>query len=231
MTLVNKMKKYLKNIFFILTIIVAIIIFYQFYVTFTFDSVEYYYLSLIIKGEISFSNWSLVRGFSFPLLISDFTFLFGQSMFGLKTGLLLFYVGLSYLSYFVINKFLSKSKKEKIAIYILYLIYIVFNPIIMSYSHSLLTESIMPFILLLSIVLSEKFSVIDFEKNKIKFALLSLYFIFITIFTWFLKQPYVIAILFVPLLSIILNVLKDKNWLNFVIKISVIVVSIVGLII
>lgn len=224
------MKKYFKNIFFISISVIAIILFFNAYVTWTFDSAEYYYLSLIIKGTISINNWNIIRGPSFPFLINLFSSIFDGGI-GLKIFLVIFYIGLIYLSYFIINKFMNKSKKEMVVIYSLYVIFIVFNPIIMSYSHLLLIESIMPFILLLSIIIADKFTELSFRENKIKFILFSLYFIIMTPFVWFLKQPFIIAFLSTLLLTCVLKFIKKRDFKRSVIYLIIILISVASLII
>ncbi len=227
------MKKYLtpKNVFLAAFTILLTILFFQFYLVYTPDSSQYYYLSLIIQGIVPFKSWILVRGPGFPLIISVITLIFGDNIFGLKTGLCIIYLSTCYLGYFILNKFLkqNKSKLEKIVIYALYIVLVVLNPIIFSYSHTLLTEMIMPLILLVSILIGDKISHTTYKKEKVKYILYSLYFVFIFILTWFIKQPYlpvIFSTLFIPNL---LEWIKNRNLYNFLQKLITIVICFIGL--
>lgn len=201
-----------KNIFFSFFILLLIFLFFQFFIVFTPDSTEYYTISLILKNKAPFNEWIITRGFSLPLLLSIFTSLFGENINALKIGQCIYYLLLVFFGYKILKKFSSSNDKyTNIIVYGLYLILVVFNPIIFSYEHVILTESVMPFILLLSIIISYKYVSINYKDNKKKFVFYTLYFIVITIFVWFLKQPYTFTILGIIFFSSLLKFLESKD--------------------
>jgi hypothetical protein len=52
---------------------------YSYLILFTFDSVLYLKLSLIIGGDLPWANWDPIRGIIFPLLLRISTFMLGMN--------------------------------------------------------------------------------------------------------------------------------------------------------
>ena len=84
----------------------------------------------------------------------------------------------------------------------------IFNPIIFGFYHSLLTE----FVAITLSVISCYYAVIWYDveplKDKKKFVLISLWFVFLTVFSWFLKQPYISCGFFPLLVSYVISLFK-----------------------
>ena len=215
------MNKSIKRIFANKTLLITIIILA--FITYLFflvpiviypDSLGYYGYLKIFKGVDPISTWGLIRGPSFPLTIFMLVSIFGNAMLGLLIGAYIFFIGLLLIFYFTLINFIKRlgvNRTTGLVTIILFVILVVFNPILFGYSHALLTEFIATFFALVSCILSWLWLRIDFFRQRIKFILFGVTFAIIFCYIWFLKQPYItIAILPLAISCVISVVMNHK---------------------
>lgn len=191
------------------------------------DSYTYYRNSRVICGMIPLSRWNLVRGFGLPSVLAISTTLFGDTAFGVLSGTYVFYLLFNILYFKIICNLVDKTNKiiNKVLIYVVYLIFILFNPIIFGYYHGLLTEFVALTLSIYSCYISYKFLQTKVDYKNVKTYLYYLFYIVLFIFTWFLKQPY-FTIAFFPLCAVILiSIFKYKSFSDFLKRLSVLVIS------
>lgn len=208
-----------KNIFLIFVILLIAIIYFSFPLIIMPDSSEYYSYLDFFYGVSPLSSWDVVRGPTLPFLIFLSTIIFGNNMLSI--------LGLTYASFILFNYFFYKSIIEIIKktnptkfilffIWSIYFIFILFNPILFGYFHSLLTEFVAISLALISCIISWKWLNVSFFINKKKYIIYNLAFMFLFVFSWFLKQPYFSTVLFPLLISCIISVLKQRNIKNII---------------
>ena len=167
------MKKILnkKIIIPILFLILFGIIYFQFSLIVTPDGSQYFWYTRILDGDLPMSMWSNTRGFSFPILLYIFKHLFGSTPLGILIGFFLIYCILIFASALILKNILNKYNKNSkfnVLYWILYLLLIVFNPLIIGYSHTLLTEAIAPAIIILTVYLAYKWKDISWNTTRKK---------------------------------------------------------------
>ena len=216
-------KKYLNIMLFLL----LTIFYFEYSVTITWDSAHYLEYVKILEKIVPFSSWDVVRGPIFPLIIYFSNLLFSKSNHGLLVLTYLYYLLMLLFAYKIVDAFFDKfhiSIKFDNVIKCSVIVLIIVNPIIYGYYHCLLTE----FVAITLGVISCYFSVVwldtDFYKERNKYILLSLLFIFLTLVSWFLKQPYVSCGFFALFVSYIISFFQYKNKKQFLIR-SVTVLS------
>lgn len=122
-------------------------------------------------------------------------------------------------------------QSERSVYWILFVILIVFNFLLIGYSHVLLTEAVMPGIVMFTTYMAYKWNDVSIHKSKLKGALYGIFFILISILAWFIKQPYFPIIIFLLSLVTILNFIQKRNWKILLEKIIIIFMIIVCLVI
>ena len=122
-----------KNLF----IIILTIIFFSVPVVITWDSAHYLSMTAIFEKVNLWKNWDIVRGISFPLLIYFSDLIFGKSNVGLTILMFIFYLIMLFYVYKIVNNIFDN--KYPILKFILYF-FVIINPIIFGYYHTLLTE-------------------------------------------------------------------------------------------
>ncbi|MDD2376437.1 MAG: glycosyltransferase family 2 protein [Clostridia bacterium] len=212
-------------------IIIILIIMFIFYISFPLmvmqDSTEYYGFLKIFRGEVNISNWISMRGPSFPAILYLITIIFGNSQFGLLVGTFVFYLITVTLGYFIIQKINIENIIFKYIINFIYIIAVVFNPILIGYMHGLLTEFVaIPSILIASLL---SFKWINVNKKIIK-IILSILLIIGTIFMWFVKQPYVFLFLAPILVSSVISIFENKKVKNIIYRISISLLCIISVV-
>ncbi len=228
--LISKLKLFLQNLtwqdyFKFLVIIITLALFtycyFKFTLIITVDGSYYYHYLKFFKGIESFANWPTVRGYSFPLILLIITNIFGSTSKGILIGFYIFMLVLFFLTYKILFSSLSKSDKKYnwFKYYSILTLFFLFNPLIIGYSHTLLTEAVVPAIFMLMVFLSYKFYKISWYKSKKKFIIYSLVLSFISSFMWFLKQPYAPAIWMMIFLTAIISWITTKKFKEFVPKI------------
>ena len=217
----------------IIFLILFAILYFQFSLIVTPDGSGYYWYTNILDGDSPLSTWSITRGFSFPILLFVFKHLFGSTPTGILIGFFILYCIMLLASSLILKKILEKynSKKSNTIYRILYLILIMFNPLIIGYSHTLLTEAVAPAIIMLTVYLAFKWKDISWKREKKKEIIYTVIFTLLVIFMWFLKQPYMPVIIFILFITSILIGVKEKSLKKFLGKCSSILIAIIFLII
>ena len=230
------MKKILnkKIIIPILFLILFGIIYFQFSLIVTPDGSQYFWYTRILDGDLPMSMWSNTRGFSFPILLYIFKHLFGSTPLGILIGFFLIYCILIFASALILKNILNKYNKNSkfnVLYWILYLLLIVFNPLIIGYSHTLLTEAIAPAIIILTVYLAYKWKDISWNTTRKKTIIYTVVFTLLVVFMWFLKQPYTPVIIFVLMLSSLLTGIKEKSWKKLLEKFVCVIIASIALLI
>lgn len=222
-------KKILLSSFLVISIAVATITFLKFTISISVDGSWYYNYLKYFRGEESLGEWNTIRGFSFPLILYFITCLFGDNVNGMLFGFYMFYIGLIILSMKLLNTIIKENKLEKgqIRYWIVYIALFMFNPLIIGYSHTLLTEAVMPFFYMLGIYLNFKWNEITFENNRKKFIIYSIILILLGIFIWFIKQPYAPAYWMMIFITSVLSGIHFKKVKCFFEKIIVFVLCLI----
>lgn len=202
--------------------LIVTIIYFVFPITVYPDSALYYSYLRVFNGIDPIASWSLLRGPSLPLVLFIFTSTLGYilgTMIGILAGTYILFVGLLtifYTTLLKIIKSLKLNKQMRTFAIILFLIIIVFNPILFGYFHALLTEFVALFIALISCVLAWKWIKVDFVSHKIKYILYSIFFAFIFVFMWFLKQPYLTVAVFPLFIAVVISIIKNHKINNII---------------
>lgn len=201
----EKIKKYLP-------IIVFIIFYFSFPVLILHDSAHFMGYVEILEGKIAFSNWDIIRGPVFPLIIFLSNFVFGKTVQGL-----LFLTGFFYLAMLFISKkilksfFLRRNKIGNFLIISVFFVFVIINPIIFGYYHSLLTEFVAMSGALLSCYVAWKSTNFDFSKDRRKYFLVLLFYLLFVPFTWFLKQTYITIAIFPLFASFVIEIFSPNR--------------------
>lgn len=200
----------------------AIAIFMKFTLFISVDGSVYHTYLDYFKGK-SLASWNTIRGFGFPLILFVITELFGDNTKGVLIGFLLFYLGMIFCAFKIIYYLIKDNnlKKRQATYWVLFIVFFLFNPLILSYSHMLLTEAVVPFFYLLGALICLKWSDINFKEFKRKFIV---YFIIISIlgvFIWQIKQPYAFAYWALIGITAIVNGIWHKSFKIFLQKILV----------
>lgn len=205
------------------------VIYFEYPMTIMPDSTEYYGYLKIFYGQEPFSSWNIVRGPSFPFVLYIFTLLFGNNQLGLLIGTFILYCIMLIIGFKFIKNMDYRNKFEKIACYILYIVCIMFNPMIIGYMHGLLTEFVATPMFIITVFLCTKWM-----KNDLKLwkkITLSIVLVINCVFIWFLKQPYVF-IAFAPVfISGIISIFEKPKIKNIIYRLGVIVTSAVSVIV
>ena len=172
----------------------------------------------ILKGNMSFESWDVIRGPIFPIIILLSNILFGKTAIGLLMSNFLWYLLLLSFLFLSLKINLGLNATWKRILFILILFLTVTNPIIFGYYHTFLTE---PIAITLSVVicyLSFRFILEDYNFKETKFWIYNILFAFLAIFSWFLKQPYVSIILLPVVLSAIISIINKFEIRNIFYK-------------
>ena len=228
---INKILKYicnnkLKVIFSTLLLIIFTYIYFQLNIYITYDGAYYHSYLGYFNGLYPFSGWDTVRGPGFPFLLLIFTKLFGDTGRGVLFGLYLFEISFIILSYYIIKRVLKENKYEvPNYIKLLFIILIIFNPYIVGYSHTLLTESIMPFIYVLVGHVCLNYYKFSYKKDKKKFIINSIYLCLFSVIAYLIKQPYAPSIWMAIFITAILSGIYFKSFKAFWSKVIVFVLA------
>lgn len=226
---IEKIKKYLHKLTWydylkILVVIVTLVLFtycyFKFTLIITVDGSYYYHYLKFFKGIESFANWPTVRGYSFPLILLFITSIFGDNIKGILTGFYIFMLILFFLAYKILFSILSRGDKKYnwLKYYFILTLFFLFNPLIIGYSHTLLTEAVVPTIYLLTVYISYKLYKVSWHGNKKRFILYSSILVLITSFIWFIKQPYAPTVWMIIFLTAVISWINTKKFKEFVPK-------------
>ena len=227
------MKEKIKKALPLILFLCLIIFYFEYSVTILWDSAHYMSYVNILEGSASFSTWDVVRGPIFPLIIYIGNILFGKTTQGLLMNTFIYYLIMLYSVFKVMNYALNISNfnnKNKRVITLIVIITIIVNPIIFGFYHSLLTEFVAITLSILSCYLAVVWHDTEYSNNKKKYICLSIIFCIITLFGWFLKQPYVSCSLFPLIISYIITLFQKKGFKKILIRTVTIICCLVSLI-
>lgn len=199
---------------------VLVFVYFSFSTIVTPDSIDYYNYLKILQGDIPLGSWDPVRGPSMPLVIYATVSLLGNTSLGFLVGTFIFFIITVVAGSFIIYEVFKYKDNRRVAIIaaILFIIFFVFNPLIIGYYHVMLTEFIAATVAVLSCLLSIKWIDTEINKNALKFVFYSLTFIFLSVFMWFVKQPYVITTLIPLIIATFLSINKIRNLKKHIVK-------------
>ena len=153
------------------------------------------------------------------MVIASWIGLFGDSNIGLTMGLYLNYLAFILMVGFIIQKYIKKNEVKNYSLFIIgYLLLFVFNPLIIGYDHTLLTESVMPLLYLIFVMLCYLWYTKNYKDDKKKIIILNVVFCLLGVFIWFVKQPFMPAFLATYLIAAICSGVYFKNWKIFLQK-------------
>ena len=227
----NKFKKFLIENYKLFILLFLFLFFFSYPVLVLYDSAHYIAFVKILEGNALFSSWDIARGPVFPLLIFLSNIFFGKTTIGLLILSFSFY----FLMLLVVKKILEAisigSNKLKVLLYIVFFFVIIINPIVFGYYHALLTEFVAMSISLLSCYLSWILYLYSQEKecDRKKLIMLTAYFVIMTPFSWFLKQPYVSITLFPLIVATILQLFSLKGYFSKIRMVAITVLSLISL--
>lgn len=203
--------------------------FFSYSITIASDSAHYMSYIDIFKGVSPWSSWDPVRGIVFPTIIATSILLFGKTGIGLLMGSFLFYITMLFFLFRSVEESIDSKSKWKTIFIVLILLFVIFNPIIFGYYHSLLTEFVGITLGVIGCYISWKYLKISYDRNKTLFILYSFLFIFLSVFAYALKQPYISTILFPFLVSTVISTLENFKLKNIVTRAIVLCVCIISL--
>ena len=223
-----------KNILMLIFCIFITAIFFTYQVVITYDTSHYLWLTSLLSKGGDFSTWDVARGPVFPMLIKTFNILFGQNTNGLLVGMFIFYI-LMLLGCYLIYKDTIKNeehfnKKVKYILLFLFLLLVVFNPMVIGYYHALLTEFVGMTLSIIGCYLAWKWMDVNFKENKMKYSIYTVVLAILTAIAWQLKQPYVGTILFPIIIASIISFVRNVNLKNFLQRLATIITCAIMLI-
>lgn len=193
------------------------------------DSTEYYGYLKIFYGQEPMSEWNIVRGPSFPLILFLSTVFFGNNQRGILIGSFILFCIMLIIGFKFIKRINFRNKFEKVVCFSLYILGIMFNPMIIGYMHGLLTESVAIPMFFISVLLAVKWM-----KQGLKLwkkITLSILIVISTVFMWFVKQPYVFVALAPALIAWIIAIVDKPKLKNFIYRTSVILITIISVVV
>lgn len=197
----------------------------------TWDTAHYFSFIEIFEGAAPFSSWDIVRGPVFPLIIHISNILFGKTVQGLLILTFLFYIIMIWGCNKTLKVILTNEKNEKLkkTIYIVTMSLIIFNPIIFGYYHSILTEFVAMTLSVVMCYFSYRWLEYDFFKTRKKYLLSTIIFAILTVFAWYLKQPYVSTVLFPLMAAILVSIINKRTLKNFIQRIALLIICLLTL--
>lgn len=229
------MKDKINKILIIAIIIILSITFCTYAPVVTYDSSHYLWLTSLLTPADTVQNWDVARGIVFPGIIRVSTAVLGQNAEGIVATMFIFYVAMITAVYLILKKVnklikIFEGKIKTWVLVILLLILIALNPIIFGYYHTILTECIAITFAVIGCFASWKWMDIEFDKNKTKAIIYTLFLAFMTAVSWHLKQPYVSTILFPTLVATIISIIQNFKLKNVLFRIGTVVICLISLI-
>lgn len=226
------MKK--KNVIIGTFFIFITMLFFTYQVVITYDTSHYLWLTSLLTEQGDFSTWDVARGPIFPMFIRICNILFGQNTNALLVGMFIFYLVMLLGCYLIYKDTIKNeqvfSKKMKYILGILFFIFVVINPMIIGYYHTLLTEFIGITFAIIGSYLSWKWMDINFKENKFAYIIYTLVLAVLTSIAWLLKQPYVGTILFPIIIATIISIIRNAKFKNILQRIVTLIVCVIVLI-
>lgn len=203
-------------------------VYFKFTLLITPDGSQYYQNSTIFNGIKGLSNWNTRRTFAFPLILWLITKLFGDSIKGILFGFYLFYIFTLLFIIKFIRMLINENNLEggQSAIWALFILFFLFNPLIIGWGHTLLTEAVIPYFFMLMIYLCIKWVNVEWKDRK-KFILLNVGLIALSVFIYFIKERYAYTAWILFLITNIVSAIYKKSWKVFFQKSLVLLVAFV----
>ncbi len=230
----TNIKKYLCNNYKKLIIIGLVLgllsyVFFSFRIFITYDGAKYYDYLSHFKGTSPFSEWDEVRGPVYPFILFMVTSIFGNNGFGVLFGNFLFYLGIIYFAYKSLNIIFKEndSKHTPMYLWVLFVLLFIFNPIMIGYQHTMLTEAIIPLFYMIAVYIELKLYKITFKDNKKKYIVSSIILCILSSLSYLLKQPFAPSIWISIFITAVISGIYLKSLKEFFIKTSIFIASIV----
>lgn len=193
------------NLKYTVLLITVFLVFFSFPPVITYDSSHYINYVHILEDPSTLNLWDPVRGPMFPFLL----FLI-KHIFGFSPQIFLAIQFILYIFTFHLLIKLNHTILKKKVIFISSFLFL-FNPILIGYFHSVLTEIIAIPLLLLTTIFSLKILNTNKNINKNIFIKNLLISSTLSVFTWQLKQPYYALFLFQFLILVSMKLSKKEN--------------------
>ena len=208
------MKKFINNNYKIIAFLLLTIFYFEYSVSITWDSAHYLGYVKIIERIMPFSSWDVVRGPVFPFIIYFSNVLFSKTNHGLIMGTYLFYLIMLLFTCKIMDYYFKKikiNKKMKNIIKYGFLFLTIINPSIYGYYHCLLTEYVAITLSVVSCYYAIVWLNTNHDKERRQYFLLTILFMFLTVFSWFLKQPYVSCGIFALIVAYLISLFQDRK--------------------
>ena len=175
----------------------------------TFDSGHYLSMTQIFEGLAGWEDWDIVRGFTFPVMLDISNLLFGKSVSGALTFLLInYYVFVCFISY-LFFWFGFTLKKNPISV-IAFTILVVLNPTIVGGFHVVLTEYASVVFAAVSCIAAYLW-VKNPQGGRARTAALICFFVAMTVIAFQLKQPYIMCSLLPLLAAVVVGLIRKQG--------------------
>ena len=220
------MKQYIKKIknklFLIFALVIFSLIFFSYNITLTYDSSEYLGLADVLGTEQMTQNWIAHRGIGFPLLLKIFKPFGIENQIFMLILMFAFFIGLILSIYMIYNE-LKKieffKNKSLVYVFITYiLLFVIFNPIIFGYYHTLLTEFVAITLTIVTCYLSWKWIDFSWKENKKSIIIYTVLFSIILTFVYHIKQSLVVLTIIPILVATFISLLHNFKIENIVNK-------------
>ena len=169
----------------------------------------------IFDKELALSQWGKTRGWGFPLFLWCAANVFGNTAYGMNVALFILYALFIICLYLIGKKSISKS--YNVFFRLLFLVFIILNPIVLGYFHIILTECLTAAIVCMTEIILLFLHIRDVKTKEKKFSILKIVLIICScIILYFVKQMFFV----IPLISYFLlelsMIIHDKRKIIFV---------------
>ncbi len=215
------MKNFIKKNYLVVLLVLLTIFYFEYSVSITWDSAHYLGYVKIFERILPLSSWDIVRGPIFPLIIYFGNVLFSKTSHGLLMTTYFYYLLMLVFLFKMLTYSLDKvniKKRVKDIIKWVFLVLVIINPAIYGYYHCLLTEFVAITLAVISCYFASLWLSTDYYKDRKKYLLINLLFIILTVFSWFLKQPYVSCGFFALFVSYVISIFQYRNKKQFIVR-------------
>ena len=218
----------LKLLPYIIVFSIATFLFFQTHVAFLLDSEYYYKNATVILGLIDASEYFAIRGFGYPLYLALFIKLFGNNLLAIIISVYVIYILIILLAFYIINLFIKNSSLiNKIIVYILFLLLIIFNTLIIGYSSLVLTENISILLMEIVFILLYKWVNMNPIEHKIKSIVYIFVFTILMIYIYQCKQTMASYMLLMMFTIVIFSFIKKKIFKEFLYRFGTILICLI----
>ena len=220
------MKNFIKKNRQLFLLILLSIAFFSATLTITWDGAHYLSYVDIFEENKAFYTWDIVRGPVFPIFIYLGDKIFGKSAIGILSLFFIVYLLYCFIIEKISNEIFDDIKFKKIFKF-LFFTFAIFNPVVFGYFHTLLTEILAIFLMVLSCYFAYKWVDAGGKKQKIFY---SLFFMFLIPFSYFLKQPYICIAFFPLVFSSLFSFLRNFSKMDLLYRFGTLVAGFILLI-